>query len=148
MDCICMNTVKDQRLYSSFGSRCQQILWQHWGNGWIQALSVVEGLLGCFHSTHCGCKCYLWVTCMISAAIFQTPTGKIKLHRGQYLWLQYVVSGDPIAVTMLARKAMVFIALMWWKSDLVSLDVAHLTVNASYTDVMKCMKCMNPTKSN
>lgn len=132
-----MDTAKDQRLYSScfiFGSRCQQILWQHWGNGWIQALSVVEGLLGCFHSAHCGCKCYLWVTCMISAAIFQMQTRKLKLQSGQYLCLQYVVSGDAIVMTMLACKATVIIALMWWVSDRVSLDVAHLTVNASYID--------------
>lgn len=40
-----------------FSPRCKQILRQHWGNGWIQALSVVEGLLGCFHSAHCGRKC-------------------------------------------------------------------------------------------
>lgn len=69
-----------QKLHSScsiFGSRCEQILWQHWGNGWLQALSVVEGLLGCFHSAHCGCKCYLWVTCRIYPTMFQTPTGKI-----------------------------------------------------------------------
>ena len=45
------------KLYSlSFITRCGQVLWQHWGDDWPQALSVVEGLLGCFHSTHCGRK--------------------------------------------------------------------------------------------
>lgn len=43
-----------------FAPRCKQILRQHRGDGWIQALPVVEGLLGCFHSANCGRKCTVY----------------------------------------------------------------------------------------
>lgn len=54
---ILKNTCFDRSGMILFSPRCKQILRQHWGNGWIQALCVVEGLLGCFHSAHCGRKC-------------------------------------------------------------------------------------------
>lgn len=54
---ISLNTWFDRLEMIIFAPRCKQILRQHWGDGWIQALSVVEGLLGCFHSAHCGRKC-------------------------------------------------------------------------------------------
>lgn len=54
---ISLNTWFDGLEIIFSATRCKQILRQHWGDGWIQALPVVEGLLGCFHSSHCGCKC-------------------------------------------------------------------------------------------
>lgn len=54
---ISLNTWFNRLEMIIFAPRCKQILRQHWGDGWIQALPVVEGLLGCFHSAHCGRKC-------------------------------------------------------------------------------------------